>query len=225
MNSSDSRYPVILASASPRRQKLFALLGVPFVVRVADVDEASMPGETPAHMAARLARAKASAVGEQANGLVAAADTLVVVDKEVLGKPANPAEATAMLRQLRGRSHQVLTGFAVLDANSGQAHVAVVTTDVWIRAYTDEEIAAYVTSGDPMDKAGAYAIQHQAFAPVARLDGCPANVMGLPMCRVDAVLRTGGLALGTTPVQSCRPMDSTCAIWDLVVPELDKSVG
>lgn len=185
---------------------------------MADIDERPLPGETPACTAARLARTKATVVGAQVDGLIVAADTLVVLDDEILGKPADAADAVAMLRRLRARSHQVLTGFTVLDAGCDEFRTVVVSTGVWMRAYPDEEIAAYVAGGDPMDKAGAYAIQHRTFAPVACLDGCPANVMGLPVCKVDEILRAIGLDLGATPVQTCRPADSACAISGLVVP-------
>ncbi|MFQ5859223.1 MAG: Maf family protein [Anaerolineae bacterium] len=218
MNSSDSRTPVVLASASPRRHKLFALLGVPFVVHTANIDETPLPGETPERTVVRLAYTKARGVASQVEGLVVAADTLVVLDGEILGKPVDATDAVTILRRLRGRSHQVLTGSAVLDPDSDKVHTLVVRTDVWMRAYTDEEIAAYVASGDPLDKAGAYAIQYRSFAPVARLDGCPANVMGLPVCRIDKTLRARRLKLRATPVQSCRPAAGVCAIRRLVVP-------
>jgi septum formation protein len=218
MNSSDSTTPVVLASASPRRHWLFGLLGVPFDVHTADIDETPLPDETPAQTASRLACTKAAVVAARVNGLVVAADTLVVLDDEILGKPGDEAEATTMLRRLRGRLHRVLTGFAVLDSNSDAARTVVVSSTVWMRAYADEEIAAYVAGGDPMDKAGAYAIQHPTFMPVARLDGCPANVMGLPVCKVDEALRARGLNLGETPVQSCRPANNVCAIRHLVLP-------
>jgi septum formation protein len=220
MSSSGSSVRIILASASPRRRELLALLGIPFAVHTADIDEAPLPGETPAQTVARLARTKASVVGREVNGLVVAADTLVVLDDEILGKPAEATEAIAMLCRLRGRSHQVLTGLTVLDPRSGDTHTVIMTTDVWMRAtYTDEEIATYVASGDPMDKAGAYAIQHRTFAPVEHLDGCPASVMGLPVCKVDEMLRACGLELGATPVQICRPADNVCALRDFVVPD------
>lgn len=210
---------VVLASASPRRHQLFAVLGVPFIVRTADIDETPLRGETPAQTAAWLAETKASAVAEEVDGVIVAADTMVVLDGEILGKPVDEADAVAMLRRLRSRSHRVLTGFSVLDVGSGKAHTAVVTSEVWMRAYTDDEIATYVASGNPLDKAGAYAIQHQGFMPVERLDGCPANVMGLPVCRIDEVLREWGLDLRKTPVQSCRPANNVCAIRKLVVPD------
>ncbi|MBS1253505.1 MAG: Septum formation protein Maf [Anaerolineales bacterium] len=218
MYPSDSTRHIVLASASPRRHELFALLGVPFTVHTADIDEAPLPGETPAQTVARLSRSKASVVGARTGSLIVAADTLVVLDDEILGKPASRSDAVAILHRLRGRSHQVLTGVTVLDAPSSEVDTAVIPTGVWMREYTDEEITAYVASGDPMDKAGAYAIQYDDFAPVARLDGCPASVMGLPVCQLDKILRSRNLELEVTPMQSCRPDHGVCAIRALVVP-------
>jgi septum formation protein len=211
--------PLILASASPRRQTLLKLLGVPFTVHAAQVDEAPRPGESPEATARRLSQEKARAVVQTLSaGLVLAADTLVVLDGEILGKPADPAAATAMLQRLRGRAHQVLSAFTLMDAASGREYTEVVATRVWMRDYTAAEVAAYVASGDPMDKAGAYAIQDRDFAPVARLEGCPANVMGLPLCRVDRALRAWQVPLGDTPVQTCRPEAGRCAVAALVRP-------
>lgn len=212
-------HPIVLASASPRRHELFSLLGIPFIVHTADIDETPLSNETPAQTVARLSRTKASVVAAQIDGLVVAADTLVVLDDEILGKPADSAEAAVILRRLRGRAHQVLTGVTVLGGRSDGVQTLVVSTNVWMRAYSDEEITAYVASDDPLDKAGAYAIQYQSFAPVSRLDGCPASVMGLPVCKLDEILRVRDLELGTTPVQSCRPDDGDCAIRTLVVPD------
>ncbi len=219
MHSSDSTRHIVLASASPRRHELFALLGVPFTVHTADIDEVPLPGETPAQTVARLSRSKTSVVSAQTGGLIVAADTLVVLDDEILGKPASRSDAVAVLQRLRGRAHQVLTGVTVLDASSSEVDTVVVSTDVWMREYTDEEITAYVASGDPMDKAGGYAIQYEDFAPVARLSGCPASVMGLPVCRLDKILRSRNLELGVTPMQSCQPGHGVCAIRTLVVPD------
>ncbi|MFQ6057512.1 MAG: Maf family protein [Anaerolineae bacterium] len=210
--------PLILASRSPRRRQLLTLLGLPFTVVTAEVDEGPLKGQDPATTARRLSRAKAQAVTALvAEGLVVAADTLVVLEGQILGKPADPAEATAMLRRLRGRRHLVLSGLTLLDARSGQEATELIETRVWMRPYSDEEIAVYVASGDPLDKAGAYAIQHAGFHPVARLRGCTANVMGLPLCRLDTMLRAFGVPLGTTPVQGCRPPHA-CAIVETVQP-------
>lgn len=204
---------LVLASASPRRQALLRLLGVPFVVRVSRVDEAPHPDEPPAAMARRLSRAKAwDVTHEVSDGWVLAADTLVVLESQVLGKPTGAAEATAMLRRLRGRAHEVITAFTLVDVTAQREHTEAVTSRVWMRDYSDAEIEAYVASGDPMDKAGAYAIQDPGFAPVARVEGCPANVMGLPVCRVERVLRAWGAPMRDTPVRACRPEASECQI-------------
>lgn len=176
--------PLVLASASPRRRELLATLGRPFSVQAADLDESRLPGEEPLAYGLRLAQAKALAVaeslGDQA-ATVLGADTLVVLDGAILGKPADAAEATAMLRRLRGRAHRVLTAVALVDAARGRVRLGAGHTTVHMRPYTEAELAAYVAGGDPLDKAGAYAIQHAGFSPVARLEGSETNVIGLPL--------------------------------------------
>ncbi len=186
---------LLLASRSPRRRALIGLLGLPVRVAAAAVDETPQPHEPPAAYVARLAVAKAQALRPRARRgeWVVAADTAVVDGQDILGKPAHPAEATAMLRRLRGRSHHVLTGVAVLPP-AGECRAAVVHTTVHMRPLSDAEIAAYVASGDPLDKAGAYAIQNQAFAAVASIEGCYANVVGLPLCALACLLRASGAA-------------------------------
>ena len=136
---------------------------------------------------------------------IVAADTAVVDGDDILGKPADEADAAAMLRRLRGRPHAVLTGVAVLDAHTGHMASTVVRTVVHMRAFSDAEIAAYIASGDPMDKAGAYAIQNRTFAPVERIEGCYANVVGLPLCALGCLLRR----LGASPV-SGRDLAARC---------------
>jgi MAF protein len=193
-----------LASSSPRRRQLLALLGLPFVVRPADVDEVNQVGEGPREMALRLSRLKARALRSRvAGGRIIAADTLVCLDGQVLGKPAHPAEAVRMLERLRGRSHQVFSGVTVIDAASGWERGTVAQTTVWMRDYSDAQIAAYVASGDPLDKAGGYAIQHRELSPVARVDGCYSNVMGLPLCHLHCILRAAGYAPAEPPVAAC----------------------
>jgi septum formation protein len=197
---------LILASASPRRRELLELLGLPFSVRVAAVPEVPELGEAPAAVAARLARSKAEAVlagmdpapSHGASALVIACDTIVVHNGCVLGKPNHAAEAAAMLADLRGRSHTVISAVALLDTRpERRATEDIASTKVRMRRYSDAELAAYVTSGDPLDKAGAYAIQHAGFRPVARCMGCYANVMGLPLCHLVRRLR----AWSIEPVQ------------------------
>ncbi len=183
---------LILASKSPRRQQLLAALGIAFSVDAADVDETPLPGEQPDAMVCRLCRVKAQAVAERCPGhVVLAADTTVVLDGVLLGKPADPTEAVSMLQALRGRTHQVYT--AVCVAADGPLTSRLSRSDVTMRAYSDAEIAAYVATGDPLDKAGAYAIQHPFFVPVAAWEGCYAGIMGLPLRLVKAMLTEAGV--------------------------------
>jgi len=180
----------LLASGSPRRRELFALFGWPFDIASADVDESPSSGETPAQMVVRLSQAKALKVGSEGmEGIILAADTTVSLDGIPLGKPADEADAWRILCALRARTHQVHTAITLMDARAGHMLSDLATTDVPMRDYGDDEIAAYIASGDPLDKAGAYAIQHDGFHPVAGLRGCFANVMGLPLCHLARTLR------------------------------------
>lgn len=212
--------PIILASASPRRRELFELLGLPFVVRSAAVDETPRPDETPDVLVARLSAIKAATVarrvptarrergGESAEvlgrELVVAADTVVVLDDEILGKPRDATHARQMLQRLRGRVHAVHSGVTVVEASSERAAIHLSTTQVWMRDYSNAEIEAYVTSGDPMDKAGAYAIQHPGFRPVARIEGCFTGVVGLPLGALADGLAHFGLILPVDLATVCR---------------------
>ncbi len=209
--------PLILASASPRRRELLALLQAPFHVTSADVDESRLPGESPAEMVRRLSMTKARVVaGRQSTGWVIASDTVVVLDGKVLGKPADAEEARVMLRRLRGRAHWVYSGIALCDAASGRCESDVVATEVWMRDYGEDEIEAYVASGDPLDKAGAYGIQNEPFHPVARIAGCYASVMGLPLCHLYRLLRRWGHPLSQSPQAACRAMtDHPCTIQSI----------
>lgn len=178
----------VLASASPRRRDLLGWAGLSFDVRPTDVDESWIPGEPPADAAERLARAKAEAAG----GPALAADTVVHLDGRPFGKPEDDAEATGFLRALSGRWHQVTTGIAARGPD-GAITSARVTTEVRFRALSDGEIAAYVQTGEPHDKAGAYGIQGIGGALVAELRGSWTNVMGLPVEETLALLRRAGL--------------------------------
>ena len=172
---------ILLASASPRRLDLLRALGLDPEVRPADVDETLLPGEDPHEAAERLARAKAAKVAADApaGAVVLAADTIVVLDGEALGKPLDPDDARRMLRALRGRSHDVVTGVAL--ARDGRLVSGRETTAVVFAPMTDEEVEAYVASGEPADKAGAYALQGLGGLFVERIDGTPSNVIGLPL--------------------------------------------
>ncbi len=194
--------PLILASTSPRRRELITLFGLEFKFISADIDEAPRAGEPPAELVWRLSRAKAAlGVHKSPDALIVAADTLVALDGAILGKPKDSADATRMLQRLRARAHVVYSGVTV--AQGARQITQVVTTTVWMREYSDAEIAAYVATGDPLDKAAAYAIQHAAFHPVARIDGCHANVMGLPLCHLYRALKAFGVAVAE-PDRACQ---------------------
>jgi len=182
---------LILASNSPRRRQLLALADWMFHVVVADVDESVHQNELPSEYVLRLAETKARAIANRAHDdqIILAADTTVVDGTDILGKPQDNAEAFAMLTRLRGHTHQVYTGVALLRLSDGLFLKELCVTDVPMRDYSDEEIHAYIQTGDPLDKAGAYAIQHPRFKPVASMGGCYASVMGLPMCHVVRMLR------------------------------------
>ena len=196
---------LILASGSPRRRELISLLGVPFVIRAANVDERQVDGESPAEMVVRLSQAKARSIGNvRRDELVIAADTVVALDGQVLGKPAGPDEAAQMLRLLRGRLHHVYSGISAWHPAGGRLATELADSAVWMRGYSDDEIARYVDSGDPLDKAGAYAIQHPAFDPVARVEGCWLSVMGFPLCHLGRALAQFGVRLDPDAPGVCR---------------------
>jgi septum formation protein len=200
---------LVLASASPRRRELLTQAGYSFEVHPADIPEDPIPNEDPKAYVSRLAREKAQAVFHEITGapgpshlgtrestnpnlpsttalVVLAADTIVTLDNQILGKPSNPADAARMLRLLSGRTHQVITGVALISATSTQ--VAYETTAVTFIALSDKDIAAYIATGEPMDKAGAYAIQGRAARWIPRIEGDYFNVVGLPIALVSALL-------------------------------------
>jgi len=205
---------LVLASASPRRRELLAQAGFVFEVRPAHIPEDPREGEDPIAYVVRLAREKAEAVfrGSTAEGrgssdegqgpriegrdaiVVLGADTTVTIDGEILGKPADAEDAARMLRRLSGRTHRVITGVAV--ATERGTEVAAEATGVRFLTMSDEEIAAYVATGEPMDKAGAYAIQGRAGRWVPRVEGCYFNVVGLPLALVSAMLEAAGVTAG-----------------------------
>lgn len=200
---------VILASGSPRRQQFLRELGVEFVVQVADIDETPFAAEEPTALALRLAETKARAVAaRQAHtatpAIIIAADTVVALGKHLLGKPADAAEATHMLTLLRDREHEVHTSVSVLCWPSGEQQSYVNTTEVQMRNYSDADLAAYVATGDPLDKAGAYAIQHPDFAPVCALRGCMSGVIGLPLGDLRALLANAGVVITAPLAPVCR---------------------
>ncbi|HJR80480.1 MAG TPA: Maf family protein [Anaerolineales bacterium] len=198
--------PLILASNSPRRRQLLSLTGWLFTVSAADVDESQYANENPSDYVLRLAETKARAIKAEADQIVLAADTTVVDGSDILGKPKDSAEATAMLKRLRGHTHQVYTGIALFRAKDRLLLKDLCVTDVPMRDYSDEEIESYVKTGDPLDKAGAYAIQHPQFKPVARMEGCFASVMGLPVCHVIRLMRQMDLQPNTDFFVPCETL-------------------
>ena len=186
---------LILASASPRRSELLRNAAIPFTVEPAHVPEAPLACEQPPDYAQRLASDKAHAIFQlHPNGAVLGADTIVVVDEHLLEKPSDAADAASMLRLLSGRAHQVITGVCLLAP--GFEQTTAVITHVWFGKVSDDEIAAYVQTGEPMDKAGAYAIQGIASRWAERIEGDYFNVVGLPVPRVYGMLRAAEAATG-----------------------------
>ena len=177
---------LILASQSPRRKELLGLFHIPFTVRVADVDETMDDAKAPYDEVARVSRLKAMAVPAEQDDIVIAADTIVVLDGIVLGKPRNETDAVRMLSLLSGRDHQVMTGLTVLQGGKMQSITEV--TDLHFRPLSRKEIEAYVATGEPMDKAGAYGIQGGAALFCEKMVGDYYNVMGLPVCRLWQIL-------------------------------------
>jgi septum formation protein len=204
---------LILASGSPRRRELLASLGVDFTVIKSDIDETQHPGEPPYDYVRRLSLEKAAAVAaklESASDIVLAADTVVILAADtlgvtesgaILGKPADADDARAILRQLRARTHVVCTALTVRAPD--QTLTELTRTTVLMRDYSDAEIDAYIATGDPFDKAGAYAIQHQGFRPVARIDGSYTNVVGLPLETLRPLLAAVGVIPQTLSDDPC----------------------
>ena len=178
---------LILASGSPRRKELLGLFGIPFTVRAADIDETMNPAGNPFDEVARLSREKALAVPRGEDDVVIAADTIVVCNGRVLGKPKSEAQAAEMLTMLSGQAHQVMTGCTLLRGDRQQTFTEV--TDLHFRPLSQGEIRRYVATGEPMDKAGAYGIQGGAALFCTRMEGDYYNVMGLPVCRLWQSLR------------------------------------
>ena len=179
-------------------------MGLTFDSLAADVDESAHPGEGPVALARRLSLAKAEAAQGAGDGdTVVGCDTLVILDGCALGKPSTQDGAVEMLVRLRGREHKVCSGLTVIDRSSGRRCLQTVLTSVYMRDYSDHEIRRYAASGDPLERAGSYAIQHADFAPVTRLQGCWANVVGLPICHLYRVLRTWRVAEPVHPLVCC----------------------
>lgn len=211
---------IVLASNSPRRREMMAWMDIPFTTTVADVDETPRTGETPEDYVMRLVREKAHACERQApfNAVILAADTTVADGDEIIGKPFDSEDAARMLRKLRSRTHTVHTAVVVGVPSRGLNEVELCSTHVKMRAYSDEDIASYILTGDPKDKAGAYAIQNEEFNPVEKLSGCFASVMGLPLCHIERALRRLGFGWRKSVPYHCqRELAYTCPVFKRIL--------
>jgi septum formation protein len=193
-------HPLVLASASPRRRELLARVGVRFEVLPAHVAEDARPGEAPAALVGRLAREKADAIARRVGPAparwVLGADTIVVLGDAVLGKPDDPEHALVLLRRLVGRRHRVLTGVALVASDTLEARHVVVESRVRMRPASEPELRAYVATGEPLDKAGAYAAQGEGRRLIEEIEGSESNVIGLPLDETLGLLRAAGVACG-----------------------------
>jgi septum formation protein len=182
------------------------------------VDESQLPRESPADYVLRLAESKARAIKADRDQIVLAADTAVVDEMDILGKPKDDEEAITILKRLRGHMHQVYTGVALFRLSDGLLFKELCITNVSMRDYSDEEILAYVQTGDPLDKAGAYAIQHTGFHPVKNISGCHANVMGLPMCQAISMMRKMDILPNTVVFAVCETsLGNECAVAEAIL--------
>jgi MAF protein len=227
IDETSSGTQLFLASNSPRRRELLALGGWEYRLLCAQVDETPLEGEDGVEYVQRLAKSKVvtAASQVQVDGVIIAADTSVIDGRvngitKILGKPRDHGEAAEMLRNLRGHTHQVHTAIAILSNQDGTIRSDLSTTKVTMRNYRDEEIEEYVASGDPMDKAGAYAIQHEGFHPVKQLDGCFANVMGLPLCHLTRGLAHFEISPKVNISQACQAaIGYDCPVYHQILIE------
>lgn len=203
---------------SPRRREMIALFCLPFEVCPADVDERHPEGEDATKYVMRLAAEKAKKVASSNSGIIVAADTVVVDQNKLLGKPTDLEDAFGMLTSLRGHTHQVMTGITLIDTGTGQRVDDLCTINVPMRNYSYAEITAYIASGDPLDKAGGYAIQHGGFNPVEQLTGCYAGVMGFPYCHIVRGLRVLGVEVNVDVPKECQhALGYNCQVFNEIL--------
>ncbi len=209
-----SQNQLILASTSPRRNELLRLLGIPFEKRPSNADETHPDDVDAVEYVQQMAREKGLAVLHANGEWILSADTIVALDGRVVGKPADDAEAYEILRALRGRGHKVYTALCLRIQNGAEAAESLCATDVFMRDYSEEELAAYIASEDYKDKAGGYAIQHKQFHPCTGVEGCYANVMGLPLCHLAMLLESAGCKVDADVPKACqRYNDITCTVY------------
>jgi MAF protein len=213
--------PFVLASNSPRRKELLSLTGEPFRVQPADINEDTQRGEGAQDYVSRLANEKAETVGAvltDQDVFILAADTTVVLDGQILAKPADAIEAKTWLTNLRGRSHMVYTGISILRQADGARLTDLAATEVPMRNYSEEEMNEYVDSGSPLDKAGAYGIQHAGFHPVENMTGCYANVVGLPLCHLQRTLQKWNISFDVDLPAACqRHLAYECPVTEKIL--------
>ncbi len=233
MHPASTPPPLLLASSSPRRKSLLALSGWIFNLTSVDVDETPTRGELPVAYVLRMAVTKAQAAADAVRPnlitrtgslvrkpLILAADTIVADGTDILGKPVDALDAAQTLQRLRGRTHCVHTALAILDVRDDSLYTDLATTNVPMRAYTETEIRTYIASGDPFDKAGSYAIQHKGFHPVENMQGCFANVMGLPLCNLVRTLDKLGIHPKAKVPTTCQlALDYECPIYEQILQE------
>ena len=212
------QFKLVLASASPRRKELLALMGLPFETRPGSFVEPKQGNQNPQSYVLSLAAAKADHVPAHAGEIILSADTIVAFEDELLGKPADDTEARETLEKLRGKPHSVFTALNVSDVSAGKTLQSVCKTTVLMRPWTPEEENAYIYKGSYRDKAGGYAIQDPEFHPVERIEGCYANVMGLPLCHLYRLFGQLGLALPADLPEACQAHNNiSCSFYPAVL--------
>ena len=212
--------PIALASRSPRRREMLSWLGLAYESLDGSIDETPLPGEDPRGHVLRVAEEKALAAARELEGnwTIISADTVVVDEGTILGKPANAEDAARLLEKLNGREHFVDSGLIIYNLDDRSINKALCESRVQMRSITSEEILDYVSSGDPLDKAGAYAIQNRDFNPVPEFSGCMANVMGLPLCHLLRELKDRRVLIKKNPSEVCNEqLGYDCPIWERVL--------
>lgn len=209
---------MILASGSPRRRHLIKAIDMPLrIVASGDDEPEPLDNESPRMYVQRMALHKAKyALNRTDRDIVLGADTSVAIDNDILGKPVDARQAAQMLEQLRGRPHEVVTGVALMDAETGICTTSAKTSKVYMRMYSDEEISSYIASGEPFDKAGAYAAQDETFRPANQIEGCYPNVIGLPLCEVLTLLDRIGVPTTFKRGWTISPGCPECDYWSEV---------
>lgn len=202
---------IILASGSPRRKELLSTLEIPFEVITSGVSEEVNPTLDPVEMVKVLAKMKATAIAKKVQeGLVIGSDTTIAFEGSTLGKPASQENAKRMLEMLRNKKHQVISGIAIIDSSNMQIEAGTVTTSIRMRNYSDQEVNDYIATGEPMDKAGSYAIQGKGSSLVAEIDGCYNNVVGFPLCELVKLLEKFGVLANSRDSVCKLPSGDAC---------------